>query len=349
MIGSSRLARQSNPLGWFVRPRVAALLLVAIFALYFAALHPWYMNWGATSAEQRLALPGDELPANPDNYFTRAITIDAPVEQVWPWLLQIGQDRAGFYSNDWLENLFGGDIHNADEIRPEWQSRAIGDKVPMAPREYLGGGLGDATLLTVRAIEPDRMITDLPGRFVLQPIDARTTRLYLREPIPAPAGGLVERFVATTITRLVWDPMHFVMEQGLLRGIKARAEGHPHAPLPIELASQVGWALGGLGLVGLFLARRGGWAWLVVPVAAVAPSFYSTRDPSAALAGFLAVGISLLGLLVYGRRWLAPFALLAAVVLLGLLLAPNPYLAFGLAFNLVIVVFGALVYRARRI
>src|SRR5438067_3015221 len=86
----------------------AALVILATFrALYFAVLHPWIMTWGATADEQRMGLPGDEAGVDPSAvYFTRAITIHAPTSEVWAWLPQIGQDRAGFYSNTWLENLF---------------------------------------------------------------------------------------------------------------------------------------------------------------------------------------------------------------------------------------------------
>src|SRR6266566_6970266 len=104
---------------------------IAVFAvvcsLFVAVLHPWLMNWGSTPDEQAMVLPGDT--ADSSAYLTRAITIDAPPAAVWPWLVQIGQDRAGFYSNDYLENLTGANIHNADVIRPEWQVRAVGDKI----------------------------------------------------------------------------------------------------------------------------------------------------------------------------------------------------------------------------
>src|SRR5712692_2308658 len=120
-----------RPLNWAKPPTFARQLgivlgaLAALLALYVAVLHPWLMNWGATKAEQSMALPGDEAAASPGTSFTRAITIDAPTDKVWPWLLQIGQDRAGFYSNDWLENIIGDDIHNTDVIHPEWQQRQL--------------------------------------------------------------------------------------------------------------------------------------------------------------------------------------------------------------------------------
>src|SRR5207302_7843501 len=97
------------------------------------------MNWGATPAEISMSLPGGDPSLGPDAYFTRAITIDAPPSVVWPWLVQMGQDRAGFYSNTWLENLVGADIHNASSIHSEWQHRAIGDSVPLARPDLLFG------------------------------------------------------------------------------------------------------------------------------------------------------------------------------------------------------------------
>jgi hypothetical protein len=78
-------------------------IFLALCTLFVAVLHSWFMNRGATSEERALVLPGDTAP--PGTYFTRAISIDAPPSAVWPWLLAIGQDRAGFLSNEYLENL----------------------------------------------------------------------------------------------------------------------------------------------------------------------------------------------------------------------------------------------------
>jgi hypothetical protein len=136
-------------------------------ALFVAVLHPWLMNSGSTSDEQAMVLPGDA--ADPSAHLTRAINIDAPPAAVWPWLMQIGQDRAGFHSNDYLENLTGANIHNADVLRPDWQVRALGDKVRVtSPQETAVGG--EATLLTVRILDPRKVYADVPGRIVLLPV-----------------------------------------------------------------------------------------------------------------------------------------------------------------------------------
>jgi hypothetical protein len=83
---------------------------------YWFGLRPWHIRWGATDDELARPLPGDEIVPRPRKWSTRAITIDAPAEVVWPWLVQIGQGRGGLYSYDWLENLAGCDIHSADRV-----------------------------------------------------------------------------------------------------------------------------------------------------------------------------------------------------------------------------------------
>ena len=306
---------------FLISPIPVVVTLAALSALFVLVLHPWFMNWGSTSEEQAMALPGDTAP--PEAYFTRAITINAPVSAVWPWLLAIGQDRAGFLSNDYLENLTGADIHNADALRSEWQERAVGDRVPMAsPAER--ALVGDTTLTTIRILEPERVIADTPGRFVLLPRPDGGTRLLLREslddPLRAGAGWLL------------WDPMHFVMEQRMLQGIKERAEASPLVPPVLQFAAHVGWAAAAIGLLGLFLTRRRWFVWLVVPVALLALPLWLTSDVNSFLAGFLAIGISVLGFLAFGWRWLPPFLLIASGVALILLLAADSYTVFGLLF-----------------
>jgi hypothetical protein len=313
-------------------PRAVALVLALTWGIYLVVLHPWLMNWGATAEERRMPLPGDDPAADSSASLTRAITIEAPRASVWPWLVQVGQDRAGFYSYTWLENLTGADIHNEDELHPEWQQRAAGDKVPMAraPLQRLGG---EGTLLTVRLLEPERAIADVPGRFVLVPQSDGSTRLLVRESLAIP-----ER---SGLAWLAWDPMHFVMEQRMLRGIKERSEGVPLVPPALQALARVGWSLAGLGLVGTFLSHRRWRPWLMLPVLAVVPAVGCAGDLDAALAGFLAVGITVAGGLALGRRWWPCHLLIAVVVLLILLLAPDAYAAFGLLFLAVLCIVAA--------
>jgi hypothetical protein len=179
---------------------------------------PWYSKWGATETEVNSSLPGDDQVPNPVLVSTRAITIQAPVTTVWPWLVQIGQGRGGLYSYEKLENLVGCDMHNADRIIPEYQNLKVGDKVRIVPE-------GRDPYFVVSAIEPGRAIIlggdDPPTTwaFILQPIDDNATRLIIRwrqdyETTPGNVLGW----------RLLTDPITFVMERKMLQGIKARVE-----------------------------------------------------------------------------------------------------------------------------
>ena len=96
-------------------------------------------RWGATTAELQRPLPGDDLVPHSRAGYTQAITIRAPVAAVWPWLVQIGQGRGGFYSYEGLENLVGCDIHNAERVLPEFQILASGDLLRPEAAQGQGG------------------------------------------------------------------------------------------------------------------------------------------------------------------------------------------------------------------
>jgi hypothetical protein len=195
---------------------------VAAYALGVVAAHPWMDRWGSTAAERTLGLAGDELVPDAAQQ-THAITIDAPPEAVWPWLVQMGQDRAGFYSHDRLERLVGADIRNADEIHPEWQHLAVGDLVRtyrsmprFEPLGWLVATIEPPRLLVVH--EPERGgIISSSWAFVLERGNERT-RLLSR-------WRFRRRGAAHTAFKwLVFDPAHFIMETGVLHGLKTRVE-----------------------------------------------------------------------------------------------------------------------------
>src|SRR5215207_3855373 len=127
--------------GWVFRRKVGPARLLRPLAIvgavlpwvYAFVIRPWHLRWGATDEEINKALPGDELVPEPGIESTRAITVNAPVEEVWPWLAQIGQDQGGLYSYEWLENLAGCQMRNADRIHPEWQHRETGETVFLHP------------------------------------------------------------------------------------------------------------------------------------------------------------------------------------------------------------------------
>jgi hypothetical protein len=126
---------------------LTAVLGVVVAAYSFVA-RPWFLTWGATGAERGRALPGDEVVPGAWAATTRAVTIAAPVTAMWPWLAQLGQDRAGFYSFDLLEDLAGCRMPRANTILPGAQEWRLGDSLWMYPPEKVDG-LGGAPLLTL--------------------------------------------------------------------------------------------------------------------------------------------------------------------------------------------------------
>lgn len=110
-----------------------ALTFVAVIAVYALVIRPWQLTWGATDEEIHRPMPGDEIHAHPSFSGTRAVTVQARPEHIWPWLVQMGFRRAGFYSYDRLDN---DGIPSANRILPEYQDLKVGDRVPMAPNSY---------------------------------------------------------------------------------------------------------------------------------------------------------------------------------------------------------------------
>jgi len=205
-VASGRLLRpRQGLLARLLRPlAILGALLPWAYAFF---IRPWHLRWGATEEELSKPLPGDELVPHPAIESTRAITVNAPVEQVWPWLAQIGQDRGGFYSYEWLENLAGCQMDNAEVVHPEWQHREVGESVLLHP--YFG--------MKVSSFEPNRAIVlEGWGAFVVEPIDEESTRVILRSRTP---GGLVMLYYLLGV-----EIPHFIMEQRMLKGIKERAE-----------------------------------------------------------------------------------------------------------------------------
>lgn len=210
--------------------RWVSLAGIGVVALvWHRTVTPWHGRWGATDQEVRDRLPGDELVAEPADQVTRAISIDAPPEAVWPWIAQLGADRAGFYSYEWLENLFGLGIRNSDVIVPEWQQRSVGDLV-LADARGSGGWLvtridpGEAMVLQVADVAEHRPIRrderlgwEFLWSFVVRPVDEGRTRLLVRE----------RTGFGNPLARLLLSPLgfvSFVMSRRMLRTIKANAE-----------------------------------------------------------------------------------------------------------------------------
>jgi hypothetical protein len=218
--------------GAFAHPRLEHLgwtfgLVALAYVAAVLVIRPVSMQWGSTLDERYMALPGDDvLPPQARYRIDHAITIHAPASAVWPWLVQLGQDRGGFYSYDWLERAAGARIHNANVVRPEWQTRAIGDTIFATQRDYLRGRFGGrfgGLGWRVNAVQPDRVLgLENRGTFVLRPIDVNTTRLIVRTRGAGESSGAA--FLLAPVNVFVFEPMHFIMERGMLRGIRDRAE-----------------------------------------------------------------------------------------------------------------------------
>jgi hypothetical protein len=304
--------------------RVVLLIICILTAFYLLVLYPWMTRWGATDTELTMPLPGDGIVPVVNSQSTRAVTIHAPADEVWKWVLQIGQERAGFYSNDWLENLTLADIHNVNAIRPEWQSRQPGEVVLGA-----GGNVyGQKSNWHIQAYEDGKSLY-LWGSITVIPVDAGTSRLLVRTR-NAPSSLPVE-----IISKFSYDWMHFVMERGLLLGIKARAEGSLDTnPIP-QIFSAIGWITASLGIAFVLFARHRGWWWGLIPLAYAVLIIAFTADIWSAMAGFLWWGILAAGFLSLGDNWWKGLVLVMGTVVSIFVVAPQPQIAFGILFLII--------------
>jgi hypothetical protein len=255
-IGSTSPQKRAQPAHRLVR-RLGLLVAVtlSVALMYAWVIQPWHMHWGATPAEIQQTWPGDQ-PTAP-YVTTRAVTIDAPPEAIWPWIVQMGQGRGGLYSYEVLENLAGSDLHNADRIHPEWQHLAVGDVIRPVPDGYLG--LADSPEYTVAAIEPNHfLILDGFATFVLDQIDEQTTRLIVRGSSTSPFESM--------------EPFNFIMGRRMLLGVKERAEGTLHTSA-LDIAEVLSWMLAFAASViaGIWVLVRRAWLQpLALLVAAIA-------------------------------------------------------------------------------
>ena len=128
--------RQRHGRVWRILLMIAGVW-AAITALYLLFLWPWMKTWGATEDEIEATLPGDDIVPNANLRSTKGITIQAPPAAIYPWLLQLGVDRGGMYSYDWLENLFGLNVHTTNRIVPEYQEVQVGDFWRFTPKDYV--------------------------------------------------------------------------------------------------------------------------------------------------------------------------------------------------------------------
>lgn len=216
------------PVGLFVT-------FVAGIAGYLTLLWPWMIHWGATKEERQKTLPGDDLVPQANIQTTKGVTIKASPEKIYPWLLQIGVDRGGMYSYDWLENLFGLKVHSVNHIVPEYQNAQVGDFWRFTPKEFV---LNPGPGLYVRELQPNRAVLLSFGmenkpedatidtwQFVLEPQTDGSTRLLLRSRMN------MKPELPIKLTYFI----QFIMERKMLLEIQKRAEQLQQS---LEISSQ---------------------------------------------------------------------------------------------------------------
>jgi hypothetical protein len=181
-------------------------------AAYGGLLRRAVLTWGATGAEARSRLPGDELLEDADGVSTRAIEIDAPAGDVWPWLAQMGPaPRGGAYTYDWIENLLGLDMHSVDRVLATFQDPQVGDTIVLGTNRMRLERVDQDRCLAWRSEDGDWVWTFVLGE------DGGMTRLISRNRFRLPTR-------AAKIGMVAMEPASLVMERKMLLGIKQRAE-----------------------------------------------------------------------------------------------------------------------------
>lgn len=287
-----------------ILPRLLALAgaLALLLVGFFLLVRPWYLRWGATEAELRTPLPGDEIVATAAGQETRAITIHASADRVWPWLAQLGQDRGGFYSFDLLENLVGCRMPTEDRLRPEKQTWRIGDRLWMYPPDR-AGGMGFATLRTYspgRALgfgthavgTPAAAAEDGSWSFVLVPQGDSATRLLVRG-----RGAAGRSLLGVAFDRAIFEPAHFAMERRTMLGLKALAETGDRGRTANHVQVAL-WAVafGQVAAAAVLLVRRRRWLRPLAGFVAAAAVFQvlTFGQPSVWIGAALVAGVALL-------------------------------------------------------
>lgn len=286
--------KPQKPFHRFLIGAVAALLVVIIGFTWIGALIP---TWGSTPEETARALPGDEMVANPDLIWNHAITVRAPAEAVYPWLAQIGDSRAAFYSITFIENAFcaaSGECRytNANQVRPEWQT----------PEKGRQGIIMDYLVIQdyqpgqwVMATATDKLPMQWTWLWYVEPVTADASRLIVRHRIAFPPGapkGIINAVFASG----------YVMERGMMLGIQSRAEGR--LPFPGE------------ELLGALI-------WLLVFAMGVACALRFVRVPD----GYHALGVGIEAIVVlFVLTYLQPPMLVRVVLLLAV--AAGVFIAF---------------------
>ncbi|MBT8179920.1 MAG: hypothetical protein HKP60_12455 [Eudoraea sp.] len=217
---------------------ITLAIIAAVMIIYHFVIRPKMLRRGVTKNETGKRLAGDEIIRPKPFRSTMAVNLNACPEDIWPWLVQMGWSKAAFYSYNRIESILGMDLHNADHIHPEWQDLNVGDTMWMShPRRN--------NLFPITRVEkiksPKELVFAIYGpedpdtkpsgvwSFILEPIDENQTRLFTRLQVAQPSlkGKLIFYFFM--------EPAHFIMQQGMFKGLKKRL-----APAPkVEYAEHI--------------------------------------------------------------------------------------------------------------
>ena len=189
----------------------------------------WLRNWGSSTAERERVWPGDGFVSPDHTACTRAIDVAVPPEAIWPWLVQFGLGRAGFYSYELLERLLGIPVRNVESIVPGFQNLEVGDEILLHPK---APGIPVAALKAGRhlcfgRVEGQHVAAGRPDparswSMYVEPVAGSSSRLLLRGCIEPPRRPTL----AKRLGMLVGEPVDFIMEQRMLRTIRRLAESH---------------------------------------------------------------------------------------------------------------------------
>ena len=234
-----------------VRVFSVAAILVLVVTIYLTVVKPWYMRWGATDEEVVRTMPGDEIVADPTFNSTRAVTIDGTPDEIWPWLVQMGYGRAGFYGYDLIENLGSeSGLESAQEVVPELQKFEVGDDMPISV----------IATYKIQAMEAGRHLIwadENGGAFTwgLYPLNDYQTRLVLRF-----------RFQHRWFDWIFTDWADQIAVRKMLLGVKDRVEGRVE-PMTLQNAEITLWAVAALELMAaiflIFKLRQWWRGWLL--------------------------------------------------------------------------------------
>lgn len=237
------------------------LLLGLQIVVYAVFLRPKIITWGASEDEVKMPLIGDDLA--PNISATRAISIDAPISEVWKWITQLGADRGGFFSYSFLEKILGYEMRETEAV-PEFQNMEVGRIVPASLDESKSV---IKLNFPVVAVEPGKsFVLGGWGAFVLKEISPTLTRLIVR------THGQESPNLPSKVVDFLGVPSHYIMERRMLIGFKAQAEGRPRLSSTTDNLWLLGLLLSGIGIAlivlisdgiqGMLLSVIYGTAWL---------------------------------------------------------------------------------------